>query len=313
MKVLITGATAFAGSHLADYLIDEQCIEVHGIKRPRSREEFVRKEVTYHEADVTDIIGVASIVKKLKPDIIFHLAAQSFVPLSWQAPAATLSTNIIGTLQVLEAVRRENPKTTVHIAGSSEEYGKVNEDELPITESNPLRPLSPYGVSKVGADLLSQQYFHSYGIKVVITRAFNHTGPRRGAAFVTSSFAKQIAEIEKGKEPVIYVGNLSASRDFTDVRDMVKAYWLAATRCRFGEPYNICSGKAHTVSKVLKTLLKFTDRGIEVRQEKSRLRPSDVSVLLGDCSKFRSLTKWNTTIPFEQTMLDLLNYWRERV
>jgi GDP-4-dehydro-6-deoxy-D-mannose reductase len=313
-KVLITGVTAFVGSHLADYLLDKVGdIEVHGIRRPRSRDEFTRKEVIYHEADITDYTGISEIVAELKPDFIFHLAAQSFVPLSWQAPQATLITNILGTLNILEAIRKYSPSTTMQFAGSSEEYGMVYEDETPIKETNPLRPMSPYGVSKVAADLLCQQYLRSYGTKVVITRAFNHTGPRRGEIFVTSQIAKQIVEAELGREPIIYLGNLDAQRDFTDVRDMVRAYWQAVHECSYGKPYNICSGRIYPIRKVLKILLKFSKVDIEVKQDPARMRPSDVPILLGDSSRFESETGWHPEIPFEKTMEDLLNYWREKL
>jgi len=202
----------------------------------------------------------------------------------------------------------------VQIAGSSEEYGMVYPDELPIRETNPLRPLSPYSVSKVAEDRLGYQYHMSYGLKTVITRAFNHTGPRRGDVFATSNFAKQVTEIEKGlKEPVMYVGNLNATRDFSDVRDIVKAYWLAATKCEYGEVYNICSEKTRTIQSILDLLLTMTDKNIEIKQDTSRMRPSDVEVLHGDCSKFREKTGWRPEIPFEKTMSDLLNYWREKV
>ncbi len=315
MKALITGVTAFVGSHLADYLLDKVGnIEVHGIKRPRSRDEFVRKEVIYHEADVTDYTGIVHIIKSLRPDYLFHLAAQSFVPLSWQAPAATITANVIGTLNILEAVREYSQDTVIQVAGSSEEYGLVYNSETPITELNPLRPLSPYGVSKVAADLLSQQYNKSYGIKVIVTRGFNHTGPRRGEQFVTSTFAKQIALIECGYEPVMHVGNLDALRDWTDVRDMVRAYWLVVNKGKHGEAYNACTGKAWSIREMLDILLSFTDRkDIEVKLDPNRMRPSDVQVLLGDCAKIKEATDWKPEIPFEITMLDLLQYWRMKV
>jgi GDP-4-dehydro-6-deoxy-D-mannose reductase len=313
-KVLITGVTAFAGSHLADFLLDNDLAEVHGIRRPRSRDEFIRKEVIYHEADVTDYVGVSDIIKDLKPTYIFHLAAQSFVPLSWKAPAATLTTNILGTLTMLEAVKNLSPETIIQVACSSEEYGLVRENEVPIKESQPLRPLSPYGVSKVAVDLLAQQYNHSYGTHTIITRAFNHEGPRRGEVFVTSSFAKQIAEIEAGKrEPVIRVGNLEAKRDFTDVRDMVKAYWLAVQGCKFGVPYNVCSETSISIQKMLDILLSFSKISVSTLEDKDRLRPSDVLVLEGDCKLFKSTTGWSPKISLERTLEDLLNYWRRAI
>lgn len=189
----------------------------------------------------------------------------------------------------------------------------VKLDEVPIKESNPLRPLSPYGVSKVAMDFLGYQYFKSYGMKIIRTRGFNHTGPRRGDVFAESSFAKQIAEIEKGKkEPVIMVGNLEAERDYTDVRDMVKGYLLAAEKGEPGEVYNICSGKAVKIKKVLDILLSFSKIKVEIKQDPARMRPSDVPILLGDSTKFRRKTGWKNTIPFEKTMEDLLNYWREK-
>jgi GDP-4-dehydro-6-deoxy-D-mannose reductase len=190
----------------------------------------------------------------------------------------------------------------------------VHPNEVPIKETNPLRPLSPYGVSKVAMDYLGYQYFQSYKLKIVRTRGFNHTGPRRGDVFAESSFAKQIAEIEKGgKEPIIFVGNLEAQRDYTDVRDMVKGYLAAVQRGEPGEVYNICAGKAVKIQKVLETLLGFSKVKVEVRQDPSRMRPSDVPILLGDNSKFVKQTGWQPTIPFEKTMEDLLNYWRAKI
>jgi len=218
-------------------------------------------------------------------------------------------------VNLLEAVRKSRCDPVIQIAGSSEEYGLVYPDEMPIKETNPLRPMSPYGVSKVAQDLLSRQYYRSYGLKTVVTRAFNHTGPRRGDVFVTSNFSKQVAETEKGlREAVICVGNLNAQRDFSDVRDIVRAYWLAVNKCEYGEVYNICSGKARKIQSVLDLLLSMSKvRNIEVKQDPSRMRPSDVEILQGDYSKFKEATGWKPKIPFEQTMEDLLNYWRGRL
>jgi len=254
-------------------------------------------------------------VEEIRPDYIFHLASQSFVPMSWKAPADTLETNITGTVHLFEAVRKSGCKPSIQVAGSSEEYGLVRPDEVPIRETNPLRPLSPYGVSKVATDLLGFQYFKSYGLKIVTTRAFNHTGPRRGDVFVTSNFAKQIAEMEKGvREPVISVGNLNAQRDFTDVRDVVRAYWLSLQKCKPGEAYNICSEKALKIQEVLDLLLSLSKKkNIAVRPDPTRMRPSDVEVLLGDCSKFKKATGWKPEIPFKKTMGDLLDYWRKKL
>ena len=202
----------------------------------------------------------------------------------------------------------------IQVAGSSEEYGQVYPDEIPMKETNPLRPLSPYAVSKVAQDLLAYQYHKSYGLRTVRTRGFNHTGPRRGDVFVTSNFAKQIAEIEKGKRPpVLSVGNLDARRDFTDVRDVVRAYWLAAEKGEDGEAYNIGSGKAMAMKEMLDKLLALTKVDVKIQVDPARLRPSDVPILLSDSSKFMTLTGWKPRIPLDRTFKDLLDYWRERV
>jgi GDP-4-dehydro-6-deoxy-D-mannose reductase len=311
---LITGVTGFVGSALADYLIEAQNLEVHGIRRPRSRTEFIRGDVYYHEGDVTDYSAIAKIVRRLKPTYLFHLASQSFVPLSWEAPQATLNNNIIGTLCVLDAVYRESPETTVHVAGSSEEYGLVYPKECPVDENQPLRPLSPYGVSKVAADLLSQQYHKSYGIKVVISRAFNHTGPRRGEEFVTSRIVKNFAAIKLGlQQPTIRLGNLDAVRDFSDVRDVVNAYWLMANKCEYGVPYNIGSGIGRSIREVFETAVKVTGVKAEIEQDPKLMRPSDVPLLVCNSNKFRKATGWKPLKTFEETMKDLFEYWVNRL
>jgi GDP-4-dehydro-6-deoxy-D-mannose reductase len=317
MRVLITGITGFAGSHLAEFCLSKG-VEVYGTIRWRSRTENIRDvkdKVNLIECDLRDASSVLTTIEKVKPDYIFHLAAQSFVPTSWRAPAETFSTNIIGQVNLFEAVREVGISPKIQIACSSEEYGLVYEDEVPIKETNPLRPLSPYAVSKVAQDLMGYQYFMSYKMPIVRTRAFNHEGPRRGEVFVTSNFAKQIVEIEKGlREPTIYVGNLEAKRDFSDVRDVVKAYWLALEKGEPGEVYNIASGKAITIREMLDILLSLSKvSNIKVKQDPARMRPSDVPILQGDFSKFHEKTGWEPTIPFEKTLEDLLNYWREKV
>jgi len=242
MKALITGITGFVGSHLAELLLSKN-YEVYGTIRWRSNLEnikHIQDKIKLIEADLNDAHSLYKIINDIKPDEIYHLAAQSFVPTSWTAPADTLQTNIIGTVNLFEAVRKAEINPVIQIACSSEEYGMVKPEETPIKETNPLRPLSPYGVSKVAQDMLGYQYAKSYGMKIIVTRGFNHSGPRRGDVFVTSNFCKQVAEIEaKKREPVIEVGNLEAQRDFTDVRDMVKAYWLAVQKGIPGERYNI--------------------------------------------------------------------------
>ena len=318
MKVLITGITGFAGSHLVDYILKEHPdVEIFGIRRWRSRTETIshfQNDIKIVECELRDLTSVFKVIQDIRPDRIFHLAAQSFVPTSWTSPADSLNTNIIGQLNIFEAVRSLDINPWIQIACSSEEYGMVHDDEVPIKETNPLRPLSPYAVSKIGQDMMGYQYSASYGMKVIRTRGFNHTGPRRGDVFVCSDFAKQIVDIEKKKRPpVIKVGNLEAKRDFTDVRDMVRAYWLALEgNCTPGDVYNIASGTTHTIQSVLDRLLEMTDAKISVEEDPARLRPSDVQILLGDYSKFHAATGWEPTIPFEQTLQDILDYWRAR-
>ena len=317
MKILITGVTVFVGSHLAEYCLSlDQQVEVIGTCRWRSRRENIEHledAINLYECDLRDASSVKTLLADIQPERIFHLAAQSYVPSSWNSPGETITTNVIGQLNIFEAMRETNSTASIQIAGSSEEYGLVHPEEAPITEKNPLRPLSPYAVSKVAQDMLAYQYFQSYGLKVVRTRAFNHTGPRRGDVFVTSNFAKQIAEIEAGQRPpVIHVGDLNPKRDFTDVRDIVRAYWLSLEHCSLGEVYNVASGKAYRIKEVLKILLDNSGQDIEVVEDPERLRPSDVPLLLGDNSRFCKATGWVPEIPFEQTAKDLLDYWRER-
>ena len=339
MRVLITGVTGMAGSHLAEYLLNIEGLEVYGTYRWRSRvdnlddlkkagkvniitggfesmlhERTDSSKLNLIEADITDSFSMKWVIGAVKPDRIFHLAAQSYVHASWGAPAETLHTNIIGEVNLLEAVRSAGIDPIIHIAGSSEEYGLVLPDELPVRETNPLRPLSPYGVSKATQEMLAYQYFRSYGLKTVITRAFNHAGPRRGEVFVTSNLAKQIVEVEKGlKPPVLYVGDLSSVRDWSDVRDVIKAYWLVTEMGTPGEVYNIGSGIGREVREMLDMLLGMSNVDIEVEVDHARLRPSDVKVLICDSTRFRKLTGWAPQITFDKTLRDLLDYWRERV
>ena len=317
MKVLITGITGFVGSHLAEFCLARGDVEVIGTYRWRSPKNNIAhiKDLQLVEADILDASSVHQLVRRIQPDWIFHLAAQSFVPTSWNAPASTLNTNIVGQLNFFEALRAlDMLGTRFHVCGSSEEYGYVAREETPINEDNPLRPLSPYGVSKVAQDLLGYQYHRSYGLHAVRTRAFNHGGPRRGEVLLPSDFAKQIAEIEKGlREPVVRVGNLEALRDFTDVRDMVRAYWLALEKGEAGDVYNIGTGDAPSIREVLDRLLVLSGAQVEVRQVPEKMRPSDVEILIADSSKFRRVTGWEPQISIDQMLSDTLDYWRERV
>jgi GDP-4-dehydro-6-deoxy-D-mannose reductase len=318
VRVLITGITGFVGSHLAEFAL-AQGAEVWGSSRWRSKTENIdhlRDRLHLVECDLRDLSSVQHLVEQASPDYIVHLAAQSFVASSWHAPAETLYTNSVSQVNLLEAIRPRRSAAPRFLAiGSSEEYGQVFADELPIKESNPLRPLSPYAVSKVTQDLMGYQYFQSYGLPIVRTRAFNHEGPRRGDVFVTSNFARQIAEIEVGKRaPVIQVGNLKASRDYTDVRDIVRGYWRLLEAGEPGEVYNLCSGRGWVIQEVLDYLLgKSRVDGITTKEDPTRLRPSDVPVLLGDASKIERAVGWRPEIPFEQTLEDTLEYWRRRL
>jgi len=315
-KALITGITGFVGSHMAELLLEEG-FEVHGLCRWRSRTEnidHIKGKIHLIEGDLLDSHSLQKLMMDVRPEYVFHLAAQSFVPASWTSPAVTLEINIVGSCNLFEAIRAAKLNPLIQIACSSEEYGLVKPEEVPIKETNPLRPLSPYGVSKLAMDYLGYQYFRSYNMQIVRTRGFNHTGPRRGEVFAESSFAKQIAEIEKGlKEPVILVGNLEAERDYTDVRDMVRGYLMAVERGEPGEVYNICSGKAIKIKKVLEILLSFSKVKVAIKEDPNRLRPSDVPILLGDNSKFIQKTNWKPQYPLEKTLEDLLNYWREKI
>jgi len=313
-RALITGVAGFVGSHLAEYLLGRG-LEVYGLKRKEDGIDNIRsikEDLTLISGDMNDYGSLKKALKKAEPDYIYHLAAQAHVPTSWKTPADTMEVNAIGTIFLLEAVRSYGCDPRIQIAGSSEEYGLIHPGELPVRETNQLRPLSPYGVSKVAQDLIGWQYYKSYGLKTVRTRAFNHTGPRSGVGFVASNFANQIAEIEKGvNEPVMHVGNLEAQRDFLDVRDVVRAYHMSLSSCDFGEAYNICAEKPRTIQSVLDILLSLSSRrDIRVETDPERMRPLDIPVIYGSCEKFSKKTGWKPQIPFEKTMRDLLFYWR---
>lgn len=317
MKILITGVSGFVGSHLAEHLLTQGKHEIFGSIKWRSDRKnilHIQDKLKLCECDIRDAFAMNTLISDIKPDWIFHLAAQSYVPFSWRAPQETLTTNIIGEVNLFEAVRQAGIDPLIHIAGSSEEYGMVYSEEIPIKESNPLRPLSPYGVSKVAQDLLGFQYFKSYGLKIVRTRAFNHTGPRRGVVFATSNFAKQIIEIKEGKrKPVMYVGNLEAVRDFLDVRDVARAYALALEKGTPGEVYVIASGKGTKIKEMLEKLIAIAQIEVEIRKDPERLRPSDVELLIGSSKKFQKATGWKPEIPFDKTLKDLLDFWQQQI
>ncbi|MBI2955584.1 MAG: GDP-mannose 4,6-dehydratase [Chloroflexi bacterium] len=314
MRALITGTAGFAGSHLVEYLLSRDDVEVSGIVRTNNMPniDHLRSRLRLFYGDVADFEFVKSVIGDLRPDLIFHLAGQADVALSWKHPALTINSNVIGQLNILESVAQYAVDARVLVIGSGDEYGLILPSELPIKETNQLRPYSPYAVSKIAQDMLGYQYFVSHKLLVVRVRPFNHIGPRQSDAFVTSSFARQIAEIELGlREPIVKVGNLDARRDFTDVRDMVRAYWLALLRGEPGEVYNLASGQTWCIVDILHSLLAKSHAPIRVEQDPYRLRPSDVPVIVGDYSKFAARTGWNPHIPLEETLSEILDYWRD--
>jgi len=315
VRALITGIAGFAGSHLAEYLLAQTEWEVWGIDlRPSENIAHLRPQLRFLQGDLTDDQRVMETLREARPDVIFHLAAQAYVPLSWQDPWGTLETNIRAQVNLLQGVVRLGLEPRILVVGSNEEYGLIAPEELPVKETNPLRPDSPYGVSKIAQDMLGFQYHLSHGLKIVRVRPFNHIGPRQKEHFVAPAFAKQIAEIEAGLgPPVIRVGNLSPQRDFTDVRDMVRAYHLAITQGEVGEVYNIGSEQPRSIRELLETLLSLSPIPIRVEQDPSRFRPSDVPVSYCDASKFRARTGWEPRIPFQQSLRDVLDDWRERI
>ncbi len=328
-KVLITGMTGFVGSHLADFILEKtQVGKIIGLARWRSPVDNIKhvlddKRVSLEWGDLEDMSSLLKILFHHKPDIIFHLGAQSYVDFSFQAPISTILPNIVGTCNLLEAVKivREQEfykgrefDPAIHICSSSEVYGQVNDDDVPITEDCPFRPASPYAVSKVGEDMLAFQYFTSWNLRTIRTRMFTHTGPRRGDVFVVSTFAKQIAEIEAGLNDmaIMQVGNLDSVRTFMDVRDAVRAYWLLVEKCPAGEVYNIGGNVTMTIAEMLGKLMSMSFvKGIKYGVADNRLRPSDVTLQIPSSEKFKKITGWEPEIPFEKTLLDTLNYWRK--
>ncbi|MBI4398824.1 MAG: GDP-mannose 4,6-dehydratase [Candidatus Omnitrophica bacterium] len=318
MKVLITGISGMVGSHLAQYILAQHpSVEVHGLVRWRSPLDNIRgdlNKIKLHYADLRDLNSLIVLLGQVRPDRIFHLAAQSFVTVSFTQPADTLHTNIIGTTHLLDAVRIVGLDPKIHICSSSEVYGQVTPDEIPIKETNPFRPASPYGVSKVGEDMIAFQYFLSYGLKTVRTRMFTHTGARRGDVFAESAFAKQIAEVEAGvRSNPIQVGNLSSVRTLADVRDAVRAYWMLLESCPAGEVYNIGGSATMTVGDILENLKALSTVPIEHEVNPALIRPSDVTLQIPDISKFQKQTGWKPEIPVQTTLQDLLDYHRQRI
>jgi len=312
-KILITGASGFVGSHLADYLVLNSDNNLFGTYFSKSGSKNLgQNKIKLLKADLRNEEEVFKLIDKIKPDIIYHLAAFTSPVDSFSSPKETVLNNIACQINIFEAMRRNNlldSKTLV--VSSAEVYGSVKKEDLPIDEETPLSPTNPYAVSKLTQDFLGRQYFLSYGLKTVRVRPFNHIGPRQTPNFVVSSFAQKIAEIEKGKrEPILPVGNLEAKRDFTDVKDIVKAYALLMEKGELGEVYNIGSGTSYKISEILDKLLAFSRVKITVEVDKSLFRPIDDPELICDPLKINKLTGWKAEIPIEKTLKDTLDYWR---
>lgn len=333
-KALIMGITGMVGSHLADFLLKETDWEIYGVCRWRSPMDNVehlldrvnkKDRIFFEYADLNDQSSLLMVIQTIKPDYIFHLAAQSYPKTSFDAPIDTLNTNILGTCRLLEAVRFTSIsdklyKPVIHVCASSEVFGKIPADIKPesgIHEECPFHPASPYAISKVGTDLLGRYYAEAYGMTVMTTRMFTHTGPRRGDVFHESTFAKQIAMIEKGMiPPVVHVGNLDSLRTYADVRDAVKAYYMLVTVNPIaGAYYNIGGNYTCTVGETLHTLISMSTAKdkIKIEVDKERLRPIDADLQIPDCRKFKAHTGWEPQISFKTTMNDLLEYWRKRL
>ncbi len=315
MQALITGISGFVGSHLAEFLLAHTDWQVAGTVYGRlDNIAHLREQLALYPAELSRLEVVRFIVEETQPDYIFHLAAQPIPSLSHHDPWFTLENNIRAQLNVLEAVAQLGLACRVLVVGSSEEYGAISPDDLPIAEETPLRPTSPYAVSKIAQDFLGLQYWLSNRVETVRVRPFNHIGPRQRRGFVAPDFASQIAEIEAGlRPPQIHVGALDVARDFSDVRDIVRGYTLALTQGRPGEVYNLGMGQAHTVAEMLDTLLAAASVEVEVVPDRTRARPVDVPCMVADCTRIHAHTGWQPQISFEQSLHDVLNYWREQV
>ncbi len=316
MKVLITGITGFAGTHLATYLAKVGGVEVAGLdlQAPAKKVAAGLKHATIHCCDLADAGRVQKVIGQERPDAVVHLAARAQVAGAWEDAVAIMETNVVCTQSLLQALHQAAPAARVLLVSSSEVYGKVPPEQMPIREDSPMKPNNPYSASKAAVEFIGLEYFYAFGAAVIIARPFNHIGPGQRGNFVVPALASQIAEIEAGlKEPVLKVGRLDSERDFTDVRDIVRAYWLLIQKGEPGLAYNIASGTRHKIKEILDTLLKLSEIRPSVEHPRELMRPSDTPVVIGDSSRLRTLDDWRPQIPIETSLRDALDYWRRAV
>jgi len=310
-KCLVIGGAGFVGEYLIEQLFADD-YEVHATKL--AKEVISSQHCIEHDLDILDYNQTVSLLAEIKPATIVLLAAQSSVALSWEIPQRTVEINVLGPINILEAIRVLGIKTRLLLVGSSEQYGIVASQDIPITENHQTSPMNPYAISKTSQELFGHLYLKTFQLDVIFVRAFNHIGPKQTSAFVVSDFAKQIAEIEKGlKDPIIYVGNLEAKRDFTDVRDVAKAYVQILEKGRSGEIYNVGSGKATSISFLLNQLIELSTKEIEIRLDKERMRPSDMPIIEADTIKIKKEVGWSAEIDLKRSLLDTLNNWRDKI
>lgn len=311
-KALIIGAAGFVGSYLAKELFHNHDMEVYATKLPHEQLEIPNTGI--YDLDILSKNEIIDLLYEIRPDYIFHLAAQSSVSVAWKNPGLTVDINVKGCVNILESIRELYYKPAVLLVGSGEEYGHIKEDEVPINEENHLRPGNIYAATKVCQNMLASIYSQAYDMNLIMVRAFNHIGPGQSPIFVVSDFCRQVAEIEKGiKSPVIQVGNLSAKRDFTDVRDVVRAYALLIQKGKAGETYNVGSGRAYTIREILDMIISLSNIDIKVETDPNKIRPVDVPIIEADITKLNDISGWLPMISLEQTIKETLDYWRERV
>ena len=308
MKVLITGIDGFVGKHLSEYLL-KKGYEVYGTT---ILDDYENNRIEVYKMNLLDKKNVENVINEIKPSKIFHLAGQSAVGLSWENPTLTIDININGTLNLLEAVKVNTPETKILIVGSSDQYGIIKPENIPVNEEHPQNPQSPYGISKKTQEDLCKLYAKAYKMNIIMVRPFNHIGSGQGKNFVVPDFASKIVEIEKGAIPTLKVGNLDTYRDFTDVKDIIRAYELLLKKGRVGEVYNVGSGKEIKVSEILEKLLKMSTKIIKVEIDKEKFRPVDVPIIVCDNRKIKEDTGWQPEISIDDTLKEILEYWRNR-